>query len=79
MAWQDHLDRAAELLDEAHLGGTQQLSPSGCALMASAHIQLWHAERIRKFEQAQEKWARRQRENTPPLPPVMPHPGYVGF
>jgi hypothetical protein len=69
----DHLDVAAGFLNSAD-------DDANPAQIAMGYIMLWHAERIRKFEQAQEEWQRKQRENTPPPPPVMPpYPGYVGF
>jgi hypothetical protein len=69
----DHLDVAEGFLNSAN-------DHENPAPMAMAYIMLWHAKRIRKFEQAQEEWHRKQRENTPPIPPQMPpYPGYVGF
>jgi hypothetical protein len=65
----DALDIARHFLDSAE-------DYENPAPMAMAYIMLWHAERIRKFEQAQEEWHHKQRENTPPPPPVMPYPGY---
>jgi hypothetical protein len=73
----DHLDEAWKLLAQLADADSYDMGMA-YSLKALAHIQLWHAERIRKFEQAQEEWHRKQRENTPP-PPPMPHPGYVGF
>lgn len=74
----DRLEEASKLLSAAYDAG-EEYPPAVCAAMARAHIALWHAERIQRFEQAQEEWRRKQWEGAPPLPPAMPHPGYVGF
>lgn len=74
----DHLDEAWKAISMARDFGLEEFTPAVLAALASAHIQLWHAERIRRYEQAQEEWQRKQRENTPPPPPLQ-FPGYGGF
>lgn len=75
---EDLIDRAERLLRTSGDDGSLETHAAHCR-EAMACIQLWHAERIRKFEQAQEEWQRKQRENIPP-PPPMPFPmPYQGF
>lgn len=75
---EDLIDRAERLLHSCGGDGESMEEHAAHCREASLCIQLWYAQRIQKFEQAQEEWQRKQRENTPP-PSMMPHPGYVGF